>query len=263
MIKYIASDLDGTLLHGGAQNLSNEVFDLIRRLKEQGIRFIAASGRQYNNIYRMFGPVQDDISYIAENGSLCIHDHEVISRGFIERELGLRIIDYSKKYKGCNCLLSCEGRCYTDSGDDRFISHIKNVVKYDMDVVEDLHEVSVPFLKLAMCDFEHPDRLLPFFQEHFKQEIKVVTSGNIWIDFIAPNANKGTALAGLLHHLGFDPADGVTFGDQYNDAEMLSLAGTSYAMVNGNPGLRKYATGVTDSVEKILYDILEASEGIS
>ena len=85
-----------------------------------------------------------------------------------------------------------------------------------------------------------------------------MTSGNIWIDFIAPNANKGTALAGLLHHIGLDPADGITFGDQYNDTEMLALAGTSYAMADGNSGLRKYATGVTDSVEKVLYDILKS-----
>lgn len=260
MIKYIASDLDGTLLHGGAQNLSEEVFDLIRELKKHEIHFIAASGRQYNNMYRMFGPVQDEISYIAENGSLCIHNHEVISRGFIDRELGLRIVDYSKKYNGCSCLLSCEGRCYTDSKDEHFISHIKNVVKYDMDVVEDLHEVTAPILKLAMCDFENPDRLFPFFREHFEQEIKVVTSGNIWIDFIAPNANKGTALAGLLRHLGLDPADGIAFGDQYNDTEMLAMAGISYAMEGGNPGLRKYASGATDSVERILHDILDTAD---
>ena len=33
MIKYIASDLDGTLLHNGAQHLPEEIFDLIRALK--------------------------------------------------------------------------------------------------------------------------------------------------------------------------------------------------------------------------------------
>lgn len=58
MIKYIASDLDGTLLHNGAQQLPEEIFDLIRALKSRGIHFIAASGRQYYNMYRMFEPVQ-------------------------------------------------------------------------------------------------------------------------------------------------------------------------------------------------------------
>ena len=74
MIKLIASDLDGTLLQNGAQELNPKVFDQIRALAENGIRFVAASGRQYPNLRRLFAPVQDDISYIAENGSLCIHD---------------------------------------------------------------------------------------------------------------------------------------------------------------------------------------------
>ena len=108
MIKYIASDLDGTLLHNGAQQLPEEIFDLIRALKSRGIHFIAASGRQYYNMYRMFEPVQNDISYIAENGSLCIHNHEIISRGVIDRDLGLRIIEASRQYDSCNCLvLTC------------------------------------------------------------------------------------------------------------------------------------------------------------
>ena len=93
MIRYIASDLDGTLLLNGAQQLDPEVFSLILRLKEKGIHFIAASGRQYYSLRNLFRPVADQISYIAENGSLCIHDHQVISRGLIPRELGLRILD--------------------------------------------------------------------------------------------------------------------------------------------------------------------------
>ena len=47
MIKLIASDLDGTLLKNGAQMLSPEIFELIPALKEKGIHFVAASGRQY------------------------------------------------------------------------------------------------------------------------------------------------------------------------------------------------------------------------
>ena len=43
MIKLIASDLDGTLLHNGEQSLSPRVLELVHRLTEKGIRFIAAS----------------------------------------------------------------------------------------------------------------------------------------------------------------------------------------------------------------------------
>ena len=49
MIKLIASDLDGTLLHNGAQELSPYTIDLVHRITEKGIHFVAASGRQYDN----------------------------------------------------------------------------------------------------------------------------------------------------------------------------------------------------------------------
>ena len=257
MIKYIASDLDGTLLHNGAQQLPEEIFDLIRALKSRGIHFIAASGRQYYNMYRMFEPVQNDISYIAENGSLCIHNHEIISRGVIDRDLGLRIIEASRQYDSCNCLVSCEDHCYTDSKDEHFISHILNTIKYDMVVVDDLKQIQKPFLKIAMCDFHTPDKLLPFFKNQFRSEIKVVTSGNIWVDFIAPNANKGQALSNLLAHLHLSASDGIAFGDQYNDLEMLELAGTGYAMKNAAPGVSDNADKVTESAERIMREILK------
>ena len=57
MIKLVASDLDGTLLLNGAQSLPEELFPLIKELKELGILFVAASGRQYANMKRMFAPV--------------------------------------------------------------------------------------------------------------------------------------------------------------------------------------------------------------
>mgnify|MGYP000388097175 CR=1 FL=1 len=66
MVKLIASDLDGTLLQNGARDVNPIVFDQIRTLKEHGILFAAASGRQYLNLRRLFTPVQDDIAYIAE-----------------------------------------------------------------------------------------------------------------------------------------------------------------------------------------------------
>lgn len=255
MIRYIASDLDGTLLLNGAQELDPEVFSLILRLKEKGIHFIAASGRQYYSLRNLFRPVADQISYITENGSLCLHDHQVISRGLIPRELGLRILDAVREFPRCDCLLSCESRCYTDSRNPRFIDHMKNVVRYDMEVVPDLRDIQEPFLKMAMCDFRGTKEMEPFFQNRFASQIKVVTSGNLWVDFIAPDANKGTGLARLLDHLGLSPEDGIAFGDQYNDVEMLQLAGTSYAMSGAAPGIAYYSTYVTDSVVEVLQDI--------
>ncbi|MGN0332058.1 MAG: HAD family hydrolase [Lachnospiraceae bacterium] len=260
MIRYIASDLDGTLLLDGAQSLKPEFFDLILKLKAKGVHFIAASGRPYPNLRNVFDPVKDDISYAAENGSLCVHDGQVISRGLIDRDLGLRIIKVSRKIPGCNCMVSCEDHLYTDSKNQDFLDHIKNVVKFDTVIVDDMCEIKDPFIKLAVCDFDGTHETEPFFRKMFQPEIKVVTSGNLWVDFIAPNANKGTAVRDIVEHLGVSREEGVAFGDQYNDIEMLEYAGTGFYMANSAPGVEKYANRMTDSVEKIMRKILETGD---
>ena len=61
MLKLIASDLDGTLLQG-TREISKEAVGMIKKLSEMGILFVAASGRQYPNLRRLFEPVKDDIA---------------------------------------------------------------------------------------------------------------------------------------------------------------------------------------------------------
>ena len=97
MIKLVASDLDGTLLQNEAQELTPRAIDLIHQLTQKGVRFVAASGRQYDNERRVFDAIKDDISYIAENGSVCIHNGEVISRSTIDPDLCSRILDDKKR----------------------------------------------------------------------------------------------------------------------------------------------------------------------
>ena len=73
MIKLIASDLDGTLLQNDAQALTPRAIDLISKLCDAGIHFVSASGRQYDNQKRVFDPLKNRISFIAENGSCLLY----------------------------------------------------------------------------------------------------------------------------------------------------------------------------------------------
>ena len=122
MIKLIASDLDGTLLHNGAQQLTPRTIELIRALTRKGIRFIAASGRQYDNERRLFAPIRDEISYIAENGSLCVHRGEVISRGIIPDDLAYRIMRDIKKNPDYEIVVSREDTCLIEDRCPEFVT---------------------------------------------------------------------------------------------------------------------------------------------
>ena len=55
MIRLAVSDLDGTLLTP-ERRLPENTFEIIRKLKEKGIVFGAASGRQLQNLIDFFAP---------------------------------------------------------------------------------------------------------------------------------------------------------------------------------------------------------------
>lgn len=257
MIKLIASDLDGTLLQNGAQELNPEIYDLILALKERGIHFAAASGRQYASERNLFKPIADEISYIAENGAVCIHNNQIISITEIDRDLAFRIIDAIKQCPNCKPLVSCLNCCYIESGDDEYLYHIRHVVHNNVDTVDDFASIQEPILKIALLDIVTPQQSATYLRELFKNEIKVVTSGMDWIDFVPLHSNKGTALKTLLETLHLSPEEAVSFGDQQNDIEMLTLAQKSYAMATAPDDVKNCAYAVTDSVEKILKQIIK------
>ena len=138
MIKLIASDLDGTLLQNEAQELTPRAIELIRALTQKGVHFVAASGRQYANERLLFHEIKDDISYIAENGSLCIHQGKVISRGLIEDDLAYRILRELKKEPGFEIVVSREDTCLIENNNSQFANHIVNVMHNTTEIVDDL-----------------------------------------------------------------------------------------------------------------------------
>ena len=70
MIQLVVSDIDGTLLQDGANAIPPAIFEQIARLRERGIRFCPASGRQYTSLRKLFAPVADQLYYLCENGAV-------------------------------------------------------------------------------------------------------------------------------------------------------------------------------------------------
>lgn len=257
MIKLIASDLDGTLLLGGAYVLDPEVYDLILRLQEKGIRFISASGRQIASQKNLFKPIADQISYIAENGAIYMHNNKSVVVTDINRDLSMRIIESIQKRPDCNIVVSGVSSCYILPGNDAFTHHIQHELNNKMTFVNDFSEIDEPIVKIAAQDHTNCEGSAVHFRGIFEKEIRVITAGNDWVDFLPYDCNKGVALQMLLQELGIDASEIITFGDQQNDLEMLKLAGTSYAMATASDEVKGYATNVTDSVTRILKELLE------
>ena len=74
-IKLIASDMDGTLLDSNGI-LNPEFFTAFEDLNSEDIMFVAASGRQYYNLLKLFTPIKDKVIFIAENGTYVLFNSQ-------------------------------------------------------------------------------------------------------------------------------------------------------------------------------------------
>ena len=74
-IKLIVSDMDGTLLDSNGI-LNPEFFTVFKDLSSEDIMFVAASGRQYYNLLKLFSSIKDKIIFIAENGTYVLFNSQ-------------------------------------------------------------------------------------------------------------------------------------------------------------------------------------------
>lgn len=257
MIRLVASDLDGTLLLNKAQSLNPEIFEYIRRLKKMGILFVAASGRQYDNMVRLFEPVKDDILYICENGAIIFYEGKVIHKSVMERSLGQEMLRAIMDSSGTEALLSGEHTSYIQPKKESYANHLRYVVKNNVTIVEDILEVCEDYMKISLYREEGLEDCLDIWLDRFKSKANVVTSGNGWLDMMPKGVHKGMALSKILDRFQISPAQAVAFGDQYNDLEMLKLVGYDFAMESAMPYVKEVSTYSTGRVESVLEEIIQ------
>ena len=239
-IKFIAADMDGTLLDENSQ-LNPEFFDVYQQLTEKGIIFSAASGRQYYSLIETFAPVKDDMMFIAENGTLVMHKGEELYSCAIEKASITAIIEHARAIDGAQIVLCGKKSAYIETQDP---TALKEFAKYyhRCQYVEDLLSIDDDFIKVAICHFGGTEELVyPTFNQAFGESHQVVVSAKIWLDVMNATASKGAAIEHLQQSLGFSFEQTMSFGDYLNDMEMLKASGHSYAMENAHPTVKQTA----------------------
>lgn len=257
MIKLIASDLDGTLLRNGAQSLELEVLEMIRSLQEQGIVFVAASGRQYPNLKRLFAPVWKDMIFICENGALTMYHDRPLASYPIPRELVGEIIRDVLALEHCDVQLNAQNTCYlmprTRAYSDFMVYTLKNTVA----IVDDIFAVQDDILKLsAYVEDNGAAEMGPYFIERWGHRVNTAVAGGEWVDFSL--ADKGMAIRMIQQKLGLKKDEMMAFGDNFNDEQMLQAVGRSYAMESAPEHIKQLCGHVCAKVEDVLQQFFQA-----
>ncbi|RDB56443.1 Cof-type HAD-IIB family hydrolase [Paraeggerthella sp.] len=262
MIKLIASDMDGTFLDG-SERVPEGSYDLILRLRDAGIQFVASSGRRFDTLHELFEPVADCMDFVASNGAQVIVggelvDLEVFSHAAVRRLA--RIVDL---FDTMHLALFDETSSYLLDDEARFEREV------DKNLPNPTRVLAVPspttsILKASVyCDEDVMDMAYILTRE-LDDDFVFAPSGRKWIDVMQRGVSKATGIQQVLDAHGLAANQMMAFGDSMNDYEILRMAGQSVAMGNGRSAIKQIASkiigpNVDNSVQKELRGLLEGA----
>ncbi|MFS4456337.1 HAD family hydrolase [Maribacter sp. 2304DJ31-5] len=258
-IKMVVSDMDGTLLNSNHE-VSSSFFELFETMKNKGIRFVAASGRQYNSIIEKLSPIKEDIIVVAENGGFVVqNDVELLSTP-LSQGVKNTVLDLLNDFPEIHPVLCGKHEAYSSGQSANFIERLKEYYS-EFQVLDDLKSCDMEIVKIALFHFESSEQYIYPLVKHLEENLKIKISGENWVDISSPNAHKGFALEKLMKTYNLDSNEVMVFGDYNNDLEMMALSDYSFAMENAHPNVKKVANFTTLSndsmgVETILSQLL-------
>ncbi len=259
MIKLIASDIDGTLVENSTAVLYPEMFDMIRTLKQKGILFCVASGRQYQSIANMFEPVREDIIFLAENGAHIRYQNKDISLIEMKREHIEEIVHMIRKEntKG-DYIVSTNNGSIMDTKNQEFIDLIQYGYRNEFRLVDDVLKENVPIIKVAAYQKgsirELGEKLLI---PAFANKVKATMAGEEWVDYMEASVDKGNALQIIQSYFHITKEETIAFGDNSNDIGLLMAAGRGFAVENAIDEVKAIATDICPSYkEKGVYQAI-------
>ena len=251
--------MDGTLLNS-KHEVSSKFFELFDELKKRDIRFVAASGRQYNSIVEKLDTIKDDIIVVAENGAFVKKKDQELLATPLNPTTIKNTIQLLKDVEGIHPVLCGKNNAYINGDSDEFVSKLREYYS-DFSILGDIGSFDGEVLKIAIYHFESSERYIYPLVNHLESQLKVKVSGENWLDISHMNANKGYALQHIQEKYGISRQETMVFGDYNNDLEMLAMADFSFAMANAHPNVLKAANYRAESndnygVEKILEAML-------
>lgn len=245
MIKLIVTDMDGTFLDSD-HCVRDEFWDVYKRLKEKGIIFASASGRQYYSLTNKLDRIKGEVLFVAENGTYVMYKNKELFVNSMDRKDVEYLIKKAKKINGARVVLCGKKAGYMERANDELE---KNISEYygRFQVVEDILDVEDDVLKISIYKKDRSESdIHPHFIED-EDNYKVTVSGKDWVDIVNIDANKGVAIDYIQNLWGIKPEETMAFGDFLNDVEMLQDAYYSYAMEDAHPELKKVAKEVIGS----------------
>lgn len=232
--KCVFSDIDGTLLNSKHQ-ISEKTKKKVQQLAIQNIPFVLVSARMPKGMHYFLDELQIKAPMVSYSGGLILDENQkvIYSKGF-SVEMAKRFYKYIKYYYQIPVSFYVENHWMVDEIDEgieeeSIITGLKPE-KLDLNGVKKVHKL------LVIAEAGIVDRLEMSLKEKFSG-LKIYKSKDTYLEIMDESVSKSSAIQFLCDKMKIDLHQTVSFGDNYNDLDMLLLTGKGFAMANGAQGV--------------------------
>lgn len=274
MIKLFAFDLDGTVLNSRSM-IDKETIDAFKKLDENGIKFVFATGRVTTSVAYFMEKTGVDNPLVANNGAaIFLNKDTLLKESYIDTDILKRLRDFAKTrrlyyhFYDLNTYYSeylVNARLkHLEKEEDTGYGYQVNI-SISEDPIEQLSiNKSKAFKFQIFADEEKgfkKDDMIRELVDEFGDDLYVTSSGEYFIEIMAKNVSKWQAIMEIAQTLGIKKSEIAAIGDQDNDYPMIANAGLSFAMGNAIDSIKEVADyrvsnnddyGVVEAIEKVL-----------
>ena len=247
-IKIIFSDIDGTLINQHYQ-ITPRTREALKNAIDQNIIFVPVSARMPEAIATVTDQLTDHCPMIAYNGALILDEHKnVVASHPLPGETAREICQLIE--------VSYPDVAWNVYGNHTWLSqsHRRERIEFEEDVVKVLSTPAVLDDILTMQDVhklllmgepEHLDIVETNLKTLYPQ-LSIARSSRILLEIMNQGIRKGAAISQLCDYYHIVPEDTLSFGDNYNDLDMLKTTGMAYVMGNAPKEIKGMIHNVTD-----------------
>jgi Cof subfamily protein (haloacid dehalogenase superfamily) len=249
--RLVAVDLDGTA-RSRLRGITPGVRAAVAAARAQGVRVCVATGRMWRSAEPWIRALGVDPPVILYNGGQVL-DFEA-GRTLYERRLpgaaaraALELVrgdpDLQPHLYVDDRVLVERPHPLTDAytADDGLTAEV--VPSFEPLLAVDPHKILVIGSRERVAALQRAvlDSGLP---------VHAVQSEPVYLEILPPGVSKGEALRAVCSALRLVPAEAIAIGDNWNDVEMIEVAGLGVAMGNAPEGVRAKADYVCGTVEE-------------
>ncbi|QOX65854.1 HAD family phosphatase [Anoxybacterium hadale] len=245
--RMVFCDIDGTLINS-EHHISQRTKQEIQELYHGGIPFILVSARMPSGIYPLQLELGIKAPIVCYSGALILNERgSPIKTIGIDREKAIRIDTFLKKEWSSIC-------CSAYSCNDWLTDNIRNkwIMKEQRITtsvpiegrISDFSEKTQIHKLLCMGEAEMISELSIGLKEMFSG-LSIYRSKDTYLEIMNGTVSKSDAVKYLCKDYNIPIEATVSFGDNYNDVDMLMATGTSFAMGNAPEEVKRLAMHVT------------------